>query len=190
MYKWITEHSNIKGFYPIPGQINLDAFIFLKILHEHELLSRNLKGDYDEPIAHTWYEANKMCNDRGRNLPSFVSYQDVEKLKKFLKKVSWSALVTHIFIGIHKKVIMIIILSTTTNKPAFYPHSLNTHPVYTVQLNPHSLKKHPLKLHSLNQIKRYLPNAHPLNRRFSKLTKFSVNCHLANDWTYFVEHKL
>ena len=26
--------------------------------------------------------------------------------------------------------------------------------------------------------------------RFSKLTKFSANCHLANDWSCFVEHKL
>ena len=25
---------------------------------------------------------------------------------------------------------------------------------------------------------------------FSKLTKFSENCHLANDWTCFVEHRL
>ena len=28
------------------------------------------------------------------------------------------------------------------------------------------------------------------NGRFSKLTKFSANCHLANDWSHFVEHKL
>ena len=27
-------------------------------------------------------------------------------------------------------------------------------------------------------------------RRFSKLTKFSANCHLTNDWSCFVEHKL
>ena len=27
-------------------------------------------------------------------------------------------------------------------------------------------------------------------RRFSKLTKFSANCHLANDWSCFVETKL
>ena len=26
--------------------------------------------------------------------------------------------------------------------------------------------------------------------RFTKLTKFSANCHLGSDWTCFVEHKL
>ena len=32
-------------------------------------------------------------------------------------------------------------------------------------------------------------NPHAI-RRFSQLTKFSANCHLANGWSCFVEHKL
>ena len=28
------------------------------------------------------------------------------------------------------------------------------------------------------------------NRCFSKLMKFSANCHLASDWSHFAEHKL
>ena len=37
-----------------------------------------------------------------------------------------------------------------------------------------------------------LPNMASSNdyRRFSKLTKFSANCHIVNDWSCFIEHRL
>lgn len=75
-------------------------FSRVKKHHFHyELLSRDLFGDYDKPKPRTWYQAKKMCVTSLGYLPSFVSENDTVELVEFLRRVSFTALVTHIFIG-------------------------------------------------------------------------------------------
>ena len=70
----------------------------------YALLSRNVLADYEEPKARSWYEANKICTEKGRQLPTFASYENVEVLLHFLSKISWTVMVTNLFIGISKQV--------------------------------------------------------------------------------------
>ena len=55
---------------------------------------------------HTWAEANRLCQTKGYNLPSFVSLQDTQHFFTFLDKY-YQSLGTPIFIGIHKMVIIL-----------------------------------------------------------------------------------
>ena len=96
--KFITDGSNLELYI---RQIRNDYF-YEK--HKYQIVSRDLWGDYEEPVPHNWYEANETCSLRGENLPSFTSYEEVEDLLNYLKRVSWSALVNYMFVGIYQKV--------------------------------------------------------------------------------------
>ena len=79
-------------------------FINTQYLHRYVLPSRDLKGDYNEPTARTWLEADEMCRKVNSHLPSIVSSEDMEDLKEYVRMASSSALITDIFIGIYSKV--------------------------------------------------------------------------------------
>ena len=72
--------------------------------HKFFVLTRNIRGDYGQPGPVTWYGADRKCKNKEAHLPSMTSNQDVEDLMSFLRSLSFSALVTNIFIGIHRKV--------------------------------------------------------------------------------------
>ena len=91
------------------GQLAEDSESFFKSQHDHVILSRDLRGDYEVPMSRTWTEASDMCAGRDMSLPSFVSQEDVDSLVNYLKHVSWSALVTHLFIGIYCQVFIFIL---------------------------------------------------------------------------------
>ena len=55
---------------------------------------------------HTWAEANRLCQSKRYNLPSFVSLQDTQHFFTFLDKY-YQSLGTPVFIGIHKMVIIL-----------------------------------------------------------------------------------
>ena len=79
-------------------------FIKTQYLHRYVLPSRDVEGDYNEPTARTWHEADEMCRKSNSHLPSIVSSEDMEDLKEYVRMASSSALITDIFIGIHSKV--------------------------------------------------------------------------------------
>ena len=79
-------------------------FINTQYLHRYVLPSRDVKGDYSDPTARTWLEADELCHKINSHLPSIVSSEDVEDLKEYVRMASSSALITDIFIGIHSKV--------------------------------------------------------------------------------------
>ena len=58
--------------------------------HKFIVLTRNVRGDYEEPERHTWYQADRMCKNKRTHLPSIVSYQDVADLMAFLRSLSFS----------------------------------------------------------------------------------------------------
>ena len=78
--------------------------------HKFIVLTRNVRGDYEEPARHTWYQADRMCKNRSMHLPSILSYQDVEDLMGFLRSLSFSAFVTNMFIGIRRQVRKILLV--------------------------------------------------------------------------------
>ena len=80
-------------------------FINTQYLHRYVLPSRDVEGDYNEPTARTWFEADDICRKSNSHLPSIVSSEDIEDLKEYVRMASSSALITDIFIGIHSKVI-------------------------------------------------------------------------------------
>ncbi len=67
--------------------------------------SRKLDKNYKEPAERTWYEANKMCNQTGNQLPSIVSHKDIENLLGFITTASSGGLITNFFISIRSKVL-------------------------------------------------------------------------------------
>ena len=113
-YRWYTKGSTVVfdektygGHIQSYSQYNARLpypISFFNTKYKYFILSRNLQGDYDKPVPITWYEAQKMCQNKNTHLPSIVSYNDVEVLMKFVRTVSFSALVTNFFIGLHKKV--------------------------------------------------------------------------------------
>ena len=79
-------------------------YVYLSPKYKYFILSRNLHSDYDKPVPHTWYEAQKMCQNKTTSLPSIVSYNDVEILMKFIRTMTSSALLANFFIGLHIEV--------------------------------------------------------------------------------------
>ena len=60
-------------------------------------------------VNHTWAKANRLCQSKGYNLPSFVSLQDTKHFFTFLDK-DYQSLETPIFIGIRKMVIILFFI--------------------------------------------------------------------------------
>ncbi len=70
----------------------------------YDLMSRNFLGDYEIPQPRSWLRAREICSTRGQHLPVITFGKDVMILMEYVEKLSFTALLTHIFIGILKQV--------------------------------------------------------------------------------------
>ncbi len=64
-----------------------------------DVLSQNTKGDYEQPIARSWFEGRHLCQKHLSVLPGMSSHADVTAIVTFVEHISFTALVTHFFIG-------------------------------------------------------------------------------------------
>ncbi len=71
-----------------------------------ELLSRDLYSGWTKPDRSSWFDAKQICAEIGSELPSIFSENDIKQLAEYIKLVSFTLLVAHVFLGIHKKVIL------------------------------------------------------------------------------------
>ena len=90
-----------------------------------EVLKRNKK-----PQKLTWFKARRICKQWGQNLYSFVSFEDIKKLIRYLDLGYEISLVTSIFLGLYREVKLIVSntasyqhyeATPTTTPPVFIP---------------------------------------------------------------------
>ncbi len=92
-YRYMSVHIGTAKENDFSYQINL-----------FKIFSRDIKGDYEEPSFQTWYEADRMCNEKGGILPQIVSVHQIYHLTVFVKRAAVTVLLTNVFIGIISEV--------------------------------------------------------------------------------------